>query len=54
MGQAYRCVLDPCPAGRVPPEHEDTWEAMGALPDDVRLHPESAHQGVGLSAELAR
>jgi hypothetical protein len=54
MGQAYRCVLDPCPAGRVPPEHADTWEAMGALPDDVRLHPESAHQGVGLSPELAR
>ncbi|MBA2665027.1 MAG: hypothetical protein H0U74_22260 [Bradymonadaceae bacterium] len=45
---AYRCQLDPCPAGRRPVDHADVWQRLAPFPDDVRLHPDSAHQGLGL------
>lgn len=48
-GEAYRCLLDPCPAGALPPESPGTWEALGALPDDVRILPGSAYEGYGLT-----
>lgn len=44
----YRCLLDPCPAGRVPAEHPQTWEELPAFADDVRLRGDSAHPHVGI------
>lgn len=49
MGVPYRCKLDPCPAGEVPPQNPQTWEDLDAFADDVRLAADSPHGGVGLS-----
>ena len=53
-GEAWRCKLDPCPGGRVPPEHADTWESLGMLADDVRVEPETEWEGRGLNPMFAR
>lgn len=52
MGLAYQCALDPCPAGRVPPDHPDTWTPLGALPDDVRIAPGTEYEALGLQPHL--
>ena len=53
-GSAWRCELDPCPAGHTPPDHASTWTPLGVLADDVRVTPGSKWESYGLNASLAR
>lgn len=50
-GLPYKCKLDPCPAGRVPPEHPDTWQPMALFPDDVRVQPGTRYETMGLQPQ---
>lgn len=52
LAVAYECALNPCPAGQIPPENPNTWTPIGQLPDDVRITPGSAWEGLGLSPDL--
>jgi hypothetical protein len=53
LGLAYRCAVDPCAAGLVPPDNAATWTLIGELPDDVRAVPGSAWDGFGLTPPVA-
>jgi hypothetical protein len=48
-GIPYRCKLDPCPAGDVPPDNPNTWEELTPFADDVRVADDSPHQDLGLT-----
>ena len=51
LGRPYRCRLDPCPAGAVPPERPDAWEPMPAFADDVRVKPGTRYEALGLQPD---
>ena len=48
QGQLYRCLKDPCPAGRVPPMHKDIWGLQPLPSDDVRVKVGSTYETYGL------
>lgn len=51
LGQPYRCRLNPCPAGHVPPEHPDTWKPLPPFVDDVRVTPGTRYEALGLQPQ---
>lgn len=47
-GRPYRCRLETCEAGNIPPDNPAIWEELPYPADDYRLSPESDLQGIGL------
>jgi hypothetical protein len=51
LGLPYRCKLDPCPAGAVPPQRPDAWLPLAPFADDVRVLPGSRYEALGLQPQ---
>ena len=47
-GDLYACIASGENTGKLPPDYPETWQLMPALPDDVRLAPNSPYPGFGL------
>jgi hypothetical protein len=48
LGIAYRCAVDTCAAGAVPPENPEVWTALPQFPDDVRTAPSTVYSDIGM------
>lgn len=48
-GQPWECTLATCAAGNAPPDTPSEWAALPPFPDDVRVVPGTAYDGLGLA-----